>query len=98
MDMVAQIEMNGDATIAGLAATVRALWLKVCQHDGADPASMFVVFSESNPYVVLHQNALGQLREAIEARRNLGYVGLQMIGGRARVPERKRQGRRKAAH
>jgi len=30
--------------------TPRECWIKACEYDGIDPRSMFVVFSEGNPY------------------------------------------------
>ena len=39
------------------------LWSRACIHDGIDPKSKFVVFSDDNPWVLLHgaaSRALGK--------------------------------------
>ena len=46
-----------------LESTVRALWLKMCKHDGIDPKSLFVVFSTTNPHSASYNSAMGRLLE-----------------------------------
>ena len=45
---MAQIMKDGPVEVVLL--TPREAWLKACEYDGIDPASMFVVFSGGNPY------------------------------------------------
>jgi hypothetical protein len=41
---------------------VKNLWYKMCAHDGIDPKSTFVVFSDSNPFSAAYNEAMAQLR------------------------------------
>lgn len=73
-------------TLAGWAATVRAVWVSMCKHDGIDPDAKFVVFSDDNPYKQFYNNALTQYRETlavVSQGPGGGYVGLT-ISGRGR--------------
>ena len=45
---MAQIMRDGPIEIALL--TPGEMWILACEHDGIDPSSMFVVFSDDNPY------------------------------------------------
>lgn len=69
---------SGLTYLADLAATVRKVWERACEHDGVAPDSPFVVFSGDNPFVQFHANAVTQLQEAQIAYRALGYVGLSV--------------------
>jgi len=85
------IERAGARHIEGLKATVRQLWVKACEHDDIPPSSLFVVFSEDNPYVPFHVNAMRQLREAQAAFvPGGGYVGLRIEKGRATTDRERR--------
>jgi hypothetical protein len=66
------------AVIQGWRNAYAAAFKSACEHDGIDPDSKFVVFSEFNPYVVFVNNAHKMLNEAIREYRAGGYVGLQM--------------------
>jgi hypothetical protein len=41
---------------------VKNLWNKMCAHDGIDPKSTFVVFSDSNPFSAAYNEAMAQLQ------------------------------------
>ena len=79
-----QIETTGRRHIDGLRATIRQLWSKAREHDGVEPESFVVVFSESNPYVPFLDKAQ---QEFVEARAAFvpggGYVGLTIKKGKA---------------
>ncbi len=78
------IERAGARHIAGLSATVRQLWERACEHDGIPPDSVFVVFSDNNPYVPYHNKAVRELQEARAAFvPGGGYVGLRIKKRRA---------------
>ncbi|MBI4201192.1 MAG: hypothetical protein HY531_02755 [Chloroflexi bacterium] len=82
--MEAQVQGAGARRIAGLAATVRQLWVKACEHDGIPPDSRFVVFSEDDPYTPYHDKAVRELQEARAAFvPGGGYVGIRIRKGRA---------------
>ena len=34
-------------------------WRKACEHEGIDPTSMFVVFSDDNPYIKEYNRLVG---------------------------------------
>jgi len=46
-----------------IAESVATLWAKACKHDGIDPTSKFVVWSDSNPYAASYNDAMGRLLE-----------------------------------
>ena len=70
--------------IAGLKATASELWKRCCEHENIPTDSKFVVFSDDNPFVSLYNQAVGQLQDAIVQYRAGGYVGLQIVNGKAR--------------
>lgn len=37
---------------------IKQLWNKACEHDGIDPKSKFVVFSEGNPFAKEYNQTL----------------------------------------
>ena len=90
-----EIERAGARHIEGLAATVRQLWAKACQHDGIPADAGVVVFSKDNPYVPFHDKAMRELQEARAAFvPGGGYVGLRIENGRATLPRKEvRHGR-----
>lgn len=42
---------------------VKNLWNKMCKHDGIDPKSTFVVFSQTNPFTAEYNDAMAMLGE-----------------------------------
>lgn len=69
------------ATLTGWAATVKKVWEAMCKHDGIDPDSRFVVFSDDNPYTQFWNSALTQYRETLAVVAQGpggGYVGLEI--------------------
>lgn len=79
-----KIERAGARHIEALSAVVRQLWVKSCEHDRIPPDSVFVVFSDDNPYVPYHNKAVDELIEARAAfAPGGGYVGLRIKKGRA---------------
>jgi hypothetical protein len=93
-DFIAQERDATLGTVAGLENTRRACWGHACRHDGIEPGSLFVVFSEGNPYVPFLERIEGQLADARSALTNFGYGGLVLDGGKAqlRAPAKKRRG------
>ena len=85
------IERAGFDHIADVRLAVRQLWVKMCEHDGIDPGAMFIVFSDDNPYTPFYNKAMKELQESRFAHAHGGYVGLQIVKGRAVVPKRKRR-------
>lgn len=41
-------------------AEVKILWARACRHDGIDPKSTFVSFSDSNPHVAEYNATMGE--------------------------------------
>ena len=78
-----EINARGRAYIAGLAATVKALWALACKEDGIPADASFVVFSDGNRANKLHDVALTRLWEAQREYAAGGYVGLRINAGRA---------------
>lgn len=39
---------------------VKILWTRACRHDGIDPKSTFVSFSDSNPHVAEYNTAMSE--------------------------------------
>lgn len=66
------------ATIAKC-AEVKILWARACRHDGIDPKSTFVSFSDSNPHVAAYNVAMGEYLNLAKAR---VYRNEAMKGGR----------------
>lgn len=84
--MIEQIERAGFKYLAGLKATERKLWAKMCEHDDIPAGSSFVVFSEDNPYTPFHDKLLCEIREAQSAFvPGGGYIGLRIVNGKASV-------------
>ncbi len=75
-----QINRQGQKHIAGLAATVKQLWDKACEHDEIDPTASFVVRGEDNPYWRFYDIALTQYWEARRQYASGGYVGIRIKG------------------
>ena len=46
-----------------VAESVATLWDAACKHDGIDPTSKFVCWSDSNPYAASYNDAMGRLLE-----------------------------------
>lgn len=94
------VERHSQALIdvpAGWAATYQACWERCCKHDGIDPGSPFVAFSEGNPYVQFLDMARRQYVEARDQAAVFGYVGLQFDArGKAEFPTFKKTRRKKA--
>ena len=80
-----RMNMGGQAYIAGLANTAKALWVKACEHDGIPPDSSFVVFSDDNPWVPLRDKAMRGYWAAKREYQAGGYVGLRIQNGRASI-------------
>lgn len=76
--MQKKINRQGENYIAGLRQVVGQLWRKMCEADGIDPKSTFVVFSDTNKYKPFYDKAITQLWEAEEQYRAGGYVGLKI--------------------
>jgi hypothetical protein len=45
---------------------VKNLWIKACRHDQIDPASMFVSFSDSNPFAKEYNEEMGKLQGGVK--------------------------------
>lgn len=86
MDIVERIDRMGDATVVGWAATWLAVWRSACAHDGIDPEATLVVFSSDNPYTPYLNRAWERFCEAASHRRVLGYTGLVIQDGKAKLP------------
>ena len=48
-------------TLDELIRESKRLWIAACEHDGIDPTSMFVVFSDDNPFEVERQEVVRKL-------------------------------------
>ena len=70
--------------LAAMAGTVRQLWKQACQHDGIDPSASFVVFSDGNPYRGFYNSAVEELMRDSADYQAGGYVGMTIVGGKAR--------------
>jgi len=86
-----RLNKGGEQYIQAGRNTIRALWRKMCEHDGIDPEASFAVFSPDNPYQPFYEPALRQLREAEADYRNGGYVGLKIEGMRTQLPTFKKK-------
>jgi hypothetical protein len=58
--------------------TARKLWEAACKHDAIPPDSKFVVFSKTNPFASMLNQARIQVEEARIQYAAGGYVGLSM--------------------
>ena len=82
--MLEKIERAGFKRIADLEYAVRQSWKAACKHDGIEPGSKFVVFSDDNPFVKFKDAAQRELWEARAMHvPGGGYVGLTIKNGRA---------------
>jgi hypothetical protein len=75
-----RIEIRGQEHLAVIAGAMKVLWKKCCEHDGMEPASKFVVFSNDNPYLAFYNRAVQQFQEASAAYQAGGYIGLTLGG------------------
>jgi len=82
--MQERINKQGQAYIAGLAATAKSLWALACNEDGIPVDSKFAVFSDGNRAAKLHDRAMQQYFEARQQYADGGYVGLRIEQGRAK--------------
>ena len=78
-----QLNRKGQAHIADLAFAAKRTWESACKHDGIPADAKFVCFSDDNPYVQFHQQAVRQWQEARSQFAAGGYVGLSTKDGRA---------------
>ena len=79
-----QLNRKGQQYIIGLATAVSDLWHKCCEFDGIDPGAAFVTFSKRNPYQGFYNRAVAQFVRAKTEYACGGYVGLQIVQGKAR--------------
>lgn len=70
--------------IAALRNTWAAARASACRHDGIPADAKFAVFSDNNPFVVFSDKAASMYFEAVQTYQSGGYVGLQIVEGRAR--------------
>ena len=54
------------------------LWRKACEAEGLPTDTMFAVFSPTNRYAKLYNNAVRELCEKIAVTAHLGYAGLRI--------------------
>ena len=85
MNTAIKLHKQGQQTIVGLQRTVKSIWASMCEEDGIQANSKFVVFSEETnaKYQVYYNKALDELRRAIAEYQAGGYVGLQIVNGKA---------------
>ena len=50
-------------------AAAKRVWILMCEHDGIDPDSKFVVFSNSNPFAKQYSDAQDLYYAAVKAER-----------------------------
>ncbi len=75
------IQRERDASyehVDGLRYTTAALWRKACEAEGLPVDTMFTVFSPTNRYAELYNNAVRELCEKIAVTVQLGYAGLRI--------------------
>lgn len=76
-----RIESNqGRQAVADAKEAWRSAWRKACEHDGIDPNSSFVVFSDDNPYTRFITPALQNYNRTLEEYTSGGHSGLTMKG------------------
>jgi len=63
-----------DTQIAAL-AKVKILWCRMCRANGIDPASKFVVFSDSNPVAKEYNEAMNAYQNAVNDFREIPTTG-----------------------
>ena len=75
------IQRERDASyehIDGLRKTAAVLWRKACEAEGLPVDTMFAVFSPTNRYAELYNNAVRELCEKTAVTAQLGYAGLRI--------------------
>lgn len=75
------IQRERDASyehVDGLRDTAAWLWRKACEAEGLPIHTMFVVFSPTNRYAELYNNAMQELLEKITVTTQFGYTGLRI--------------------
>lgn len=87
MDFVERMDRTGHTVAGGWANTAMHLWKKCCEYDGIDPECSFAIFSEANPFPVFYQTAVDKYQEAKAGINAVGYVGLEIVNGKAQFPE-----------
>lgn len=73
------IQRERDASyehVDGLRDTAALLWRKACEAEGLPVDTMLAVFSLTNRYAELYNNAVRELCEKIAVTSRLGYAGL----------------------
>jgi hypothetical protein len=70
--------------VIDLAHVVHQLWEKCCEEDDIAVDSKFAVFSKENRFVPFYERAKTMYDEALSEYNAGGYVGLQILNGRAR--------------
>jgi hypothetical protein len=70
--------IEGRKFIAGMAATVKQLWVKACEADQIPPGSQFVVWSEGNKFAPFYERAMAQYLDACAEYEAGGYVGVRI--------------------
>mgnify|MGYP001578732323 CR=1 FL=1 len=82
--MATQEQLNRRARhyIGELAKARWVLWNRAREHDGVDPGSSLVVFSESNPYAAMYDRVAQAHIEAVSQYQAGGYVGLIIQHGK----------------
>ncbi|KKM80972.1 hypothetical protein LCGC14_1334410 [marine sediment metagenome] len=88
MNQAERLAKQGADYVRGMAATVHHLWGKMCEDVGIPTDSSFVDADllATSKYHIFYQKALAQYWEAKHTYQggNGGYVGLQIVNGRAR--------------
>lgn len=74
--MQEKLNRQGQAYIAGLAATAKVLWRKACEADDMPPDTKFAAFSKDNKYAKFYNITMTQFMEARQQYADGGYVGL----------------------
>ncbi len=75
------IQRERDASyehVDGLRDTAAVLWRKACDAEGLPVDTVFAVFSPTNRYAELYNNAVRELCEKIAVTAQLGYAGLRI--------------------
>ena len=75
------IQRERDASyehVDGLHDTAALLWRKACEAEGLPVDTQFAVFSPTNRYAELYNNAARELCEKIAVTAHLGYAGLRI--------------------
>ena len=75
------IQRERDASyehVDGLRDTAALLWQKACEAEGLPVNTMLAVFSPTNRYAELYNNAARELLEKITVTAEFGYAGLHI--------------------